>query len=120
MKSLLDGNDALKKSTVILGLSPDDVEGAAKMVARQAKEQGGPPGFPLLADPDHRVISRYGQLNPALFKNQTNPDGYIVPHPATFVIDKLGRVAWKFTNVDAQIRPSNEQIIEALNALQGK
>jgi hypothetical protein len=33
------------------------------------------------------------------------------------VIDKLGRVAWKFTNVDAQIRPSNEQIIEALEKL---
>ncbi len=107
----------LKLSTVVLGLSPDDVEGAAKMVARQAKEQGGPPNFALLADPDHRVIARYGQLNPELFKNESNPDGYIVPHPATFVIDKLGRVAWKFTDVDARVRPTNEQIIEALKAL---
>lgn len=87
------------------------------MVARQVKEQDGPPGFPLLADPDHRVISRYGQLNPALFKNQSNSEGYIVPHPATFVIDKLGRVAWKFTNVDAQVRPANAQIVEALDTL---
>ena len=117
MRQLLDGKDALKQSTVILGLSPDDVEGAAKMVVRQEKEQGGAPGFPLLADPDHRVISRYGQLNPELFKNKDNPAGYIVPHPATFVIDKLGRVAWKFTNVDAQIRPTNAQILEALEAL---
>jgi peroxiredoxin len=96
------------------------VDGAGKMVARQIKEQGGTPGFPLLADPDHRVIARYGQLNPALFKNQSNPDGYIVPHPATFVIDKQGRVTWKFTNVDAQIRPTNDQIVAALMIQQGK
>lgn len=87
------------------------------MVARQVKEQGGAPGFPLLADPDQRVISRYGQLNPERFRNQSNPEGYIVPHPATFVIDKQGRVAWKFTNVDAQVRPGNEQIVEALEKL---
>ena len=57
------------------------------------------------------------ELPVELFKNKDNPAGYIVPHPATFVIDKLGRVAWKFTNVDAQIRPMNAQILEALEAL---
>jgi peroxiredoxin len=107
----------MKQSTVILALSPDDVEGARKMVERQAKEQGGPPNFPLLADPDHRVIDRYGQLNPELFKNESNPDGYIVPHPAVFVIDQEGRVAWKFTDTDARVRASNEQIREALAPL---
>jgi peroxiredoxin len=90
------------------------------MVERQRREQGGPPNFPLLADPDHRVIDRYGQLNPQLFKNESNPDGYIVPHPAVFVIDRLGRVSWKFTNTDASVRATNEQIREALKALEGK
>jgi peroxiredoxin len=114
---LLD--DRLKRSTQILALSPDDVEGARKMVERQSKEQGGPPEFPLLADSDHGVIDRYGQLNPELYKNESNPDGYIVPHPAVFVIDQNGVVVWKFTNTDARVRATNEQIVEALTPLTG-
>ncbi len=90
------------------------------MVERQARDEGGPPNFPLLADPGHQVIDRYGQLNPERFKHRTNPDGYIVPHPAVFVIDRQGRVTWKFTNTDASIRASNEQVLEALKALEGK
>jgi peroxiredoxin len=115
---LLD--DRLKQTTQILALSPDDVEGAGKMVERQKKEQGGPPNFPLLADPGHKVIDRYGQLNPDLFKNKSNPAGYVVPHPAVFVIDRLGRVSWKYTNTDANVRATNEQILEALKALENK
>ena len=87
------------------------------MVERQREEQGGPPNFPLLADPGHRVIDRYGQLNPELVKNASNPEGYVVPHPAVFVIDRLGRVTWKFTNTVSTVRPTNEQILEALKAL---
>ena len=90
------------------------------MVERQRKEQGGPPNFPLLADPGHRVIDRYGQLNPELFKNRSNPNGYVVPHPAVFVIDRFGRVTWKFTDTDARVRATNEQIREALKAFEGK
>ena len=90
------------------------------MAERQAKEQGGAPTFPLLADPDHRVIDRYGQLNPELFKNESNPDGYIVPHPAVFVIDREGRIVWKFTDTDARVRATNEQILQALEPLTPK
>lgn len=90
------------------------------MVERQKKDEGAPPNFPLLADPGHRVIDRYGQLNPELFKNESNPSGYVVPHPAVFVMDRDGRVTWKFTNTDANVRATNEQILEALKALEGK
>ena len=92
------------------------------MVERQKKDEGGPPNFPLLADPDHSVIDRYGQLNRERFKHRSNPDpaGYIVPHPAVFVIDRQGRVTWKFTNTDASIRASNDQVLEALKELEGK
>jgi peroxiredoxin len=106
---LLD--DQQRQTTQILALSPDDVGGAKKMVERLTAEQGGPPGFPLLADPDHAVIDRYGQLNPERFKE------YVVPHPAVFVIDRQGRVTWKFTNTDANIRASNEDILKALSRL---
>lgn len=90
------------------------------MVERQRAEQGGPPNFPLLADPGHKVIDRYGQLNPQLFKNASNPSGYIVPHPAVLLVDKTGRVAWKYTNVDANVRATNEQILAAIKGTEGK
>jgi peroxiredoxin len=92
------------------------------MVARQTKDEGKPPNYPLLADPDRSVINRYGQLNPERFKHESSPDpaGYVVPHPAVFVIDRQGRVAWKFTDTDARVRASNEQILEALKGLEGK
>ena len=92
------------------------------MVERQKKDNGAPPNFPLLADPDHGVIDRYGQLNQERFKHSSNPDpaGYIVPHPAVFVIDRQGIVTWKFTDTDASVRASNEQVLEALKELEGK
>jgi len=84
------------------------------MVERVTKESGAPPGFPLLADVDHRVIDRYGLLNPELFRGRT------VPHPAVFVIDRSGRVRWKFANTNARIRAENADILEALRQLEEK
>ncbi len=81
------------------------------MVERVTKEHGAPPGFPLLADIDHKVIDRYGVFNPAGFQ------GHIVPHPAVFVIDRSGKVTWKFLNTDASVRAKNEDILEALRQM---
>lgn len=84
------------------------------MAERVAKESGAPPGFPLLADPDFRVINRYGVFNPEPF------NGRKVPHPAVFVIDRVGTVRWKFLNTDARIRAGNKDILLALKELEGK
>jgi len=54
------------------------------------------------------VIDRYGLLN---------PEGRGWPHPATFILDRLGIVRWKFVEVDYRVRASNEQILEALAGL---
>ncbi len=78
------------------------------MVDRVTRESGGPPGFPLLGDPDFGVISRYGVFNPEPFS------GRRVPHPAVYVIDRSGTVIWKFLNTDASIRAENEDIVKAL------
>ena len=64
--------------------------------------------FPLLEDRDHKVIDRYGILN---------PDGKGWPHPATFLIDKQGKVRWRFVETDVSKRPSNEQILTELGKL---
>lgn len=60
--------------------------------------------FPLLSDPDHRVIDRYGLLN--------EKSKRAVPHPATYVIDRQGQVRWKFIEVDYTKRPSNEDVLK--------
>lgn len=62
----------------------------------------------MLEDKDHKVIDRYGILNP-------NGQGW--PHPATYIIDKKGLVRWKFIEVDYTKRPTNEQILEALRRI---
>jgi peroxiredoxin len=62
--------------------------------------------FPLLSDQDHKVIDRYGLLN----DKAQRP----LPHPATFVIDREGRVRWRFVEVDYKVRPSNEDVLREL------
>jgi peroxiredoxin len=80
------------------------------MADKISRDDGRPPRFLFLSDPGHRVIDRYGLLN---------PEGRGWPHPATFVIDRQGVVRWKFVEVDFRIRASNEQILEALARLSG-
>lgn len=62
----------------------------------------------LLSDPGHKVIDRYGLLN---------PDSNGLPHPATYVIDKKGVVRWKFVDVDYKRRPDSEQVLDALKSV---
>lgn len=80
------------------------------MADRISKDDGKPPESLFLSDPGHRVIDRYGLLN---------PDGRGWPHPATFVIDRQGIVRWKFVEVDYRVRATNEQILDALARLRG-
>ena len=84
------------------------------MVDRVIHEAGGSPGFPLLGDPDFSVINRYGVFNPEPF------DGRKVPHPAVYVIDRSGMVAWKFLNTDPRIRAENADILKALEQIKNK
>jgi peroxiredoxin len=66
--------------------------------------------YPLLSDPGHRVIDRYGLYNPA---------GRGWPHPTVLVIDRKGVVRWKFIEVNYRIRPTNEMTLAALRKLEG-
>ncbi len=76
------------------------------MIDRISRD-GRPPEVTFLSDPGHRVIDRYGLLNP-------QGRGGTLPHPATLVIDKQGVVRWKFVETNYRIRPTNEQILDAL------
>lgn len=82
------------------------------MVDRISLEDGILPDFPLLSDPSHQVIDRYGLFNPE------DPRGRQITHPATFVIDMDGVVRWKMVEVNYKIRPTNEDVLNALSGLE--
>ena len=107
LNDLLDEDQ--KRNTQILVLSVDEPEDLRRMVDRISQEGAGPPDFPFLSDPDHAVIDRYGLFNDG------DPRGRQITHPATFIIDRDGIVRWRFVEVDYRIRPSNEEILEALD-----
>ena len=81
------------------------------MIDRVAAEDGRTLDFPLLSDPDHTVITRYGLLN------QQDPQARPIPHPTVLVIDRDGVVRWKFIEINYKIRPTNEDILAALAEL---
>lgn len=93
----------------VLGVSVDPPDKIRTALEKMEKKVPGPANATLLADLDHAVIARYGLLNLQAAANKR-----FVPHPATYVIGKDGRVVWKFIEVDYKVRPSNQVILEAV------
>jgi len=58
--------------------------------------------FPILSDPDHKVISDFGVLDGGLAR------------PSTFVVDRGGVIQWSYVGEDRSDRPFNDAIISAL------
>lgn len=101
-------NDSLREKTEILAVSIDNHDDSQLLLKKMEEAGEQKVTFPLLEDQEHKVIDRYGLLNP-------QSKGW--PHPATYVIDKQGIVRWKFVEVDYKVRPTNAAILEALKAL---
>jgi len=78
-----------------------------------ASDGKGAVTFPILSDPEHKIIDAYGLRDPA-YEGQ-RVDG--IPHPAVYVIDKQGKVAWAKIESDYKQRPTNEEIRTALDSL---
>jgi peroxiredoxin len=97
-----------KEKVQILAVSIDSHEDSRKFVQKLKERFAGDLDFPLLEDKNHKVIDRYGILN---------PDGKGWPHPATYVIDQRGIVRWKFIETDYKKRPNNQQILGALREI---
>jgi len=120
LKTLLD--DSLKEKGQILAISIDTHEHSKALIAELEEKPpgqellGGMPeedfsskvDFPLLEDQNHRVINRYGLLN---------PKGRGWPHPATYIIDREGIVRWKFVELNFKVRPTNDVVLGALKDL---
>jgi peroxiredoxin len=100
-----------EQTAQIVALSVDSPEDLQRMIDRISADDSIAPRFPFLTDPGHRVIDRYGLFNP------NDPNGRQITHPATFVIDREGVVRWKHVEVDYSVRPTNQDILDALSAL---
>ena len=79
------------------------------MMERIRATSPGTVTYRLLSDDGHRVIDRYGLRNEAAAAR-----GRFIPHPTTYVLDKHGKVVWRFTEVNFRVRPSNKAIRQAL------
>jgi peroxiredoxin len=108
LKTLLTPRE--KRRVQILAVSPEGAENWAKL-SEQLAAYPGAMDYPILQDVGHRVIDRYGILNPA---------GRGWPHPGTYIIDRKGIVRWKFVRTDFRERPSNEMIRDALRQIEAE
>jgi len=89
---------------------PDVSKDFAEKIASDGK---GAVTFPILSDPDHKIIDVYGLRDPAYEGQKV----YGIPHPAVYVIDKNGKVAWVKVESNYRERPTNQEIRAALDAL---
>ena len=109
LRLLAKGNEQIR----VLAISVDDHETTKKFIEKIGSDGNGSVNYTMLSDPDHKVIDKYGLHDPSY--DGTKFDG--IPHPAVYVIDKAGRVAWSKVESDYKVRPSNADIRAALENL---
>jgi len=94
-----------------ISVDPPDV---SKTFAEKIASDGkGAINFPILSDPEHKIINAYGLRDPA-YQGQKF-DG--VPHPAVYVVDKQQKVSWARIESDYKQRPTNAEIRAALDSM---
>jgi len=97
----------------LLAISVDPPEVSKELAAKLATDGKGEISFSLLSDPDHKTIDAYRLKDPAYDGEKFAG----IPHPAVYVIDKKGIVAWARVESNYRERPTNDEIRAALNAL---
>lgn len=97
----------------LFAISVDPPSVSKDFAAKLATGGRGEINFTLLSDPDHRTIDAYG-LHDSAYNGQKFAG---IPHPAVYVVDKNGIVAWAKVDFNYRERPRNEEIRAALDAL---
>jgi peroxiredoxin Q/BCP len=87
---------------VVVGISYDSVEVLDAFAKKQKIE------FPLLSDPDHKVIDAYGLLN-----KEAKGKAEGVPHPGTMILDKEGVIRAKLFHDGVIARHGPAEIVKA-------
>jgi len=110
LRSLLKKDENVK----LYAISVDPPDVSKDFAAKLGSDNKGPVTFPILSDPDHKIIDAYGLRDPAYEGQKV----FGIPHPAVYVIDKTGKVAWARVESNYRERPANQEIRAALDALQ--
>lgn len=95
-----------RQGGTVLGVSSDSVTNSAKGRTK------GKVAFPLLADPECKVIKAYGLLHAG--GGHTGQDTAV---PAQVLIDRSGKIAWRTTSARIQDRPDPETVLSAVRSL---
>ena len=106
--SFRDEREAIAEygNAVILGISTDSVKSHKKFADKYGLT------FPLLSDPEHKVIDTYGAWQPKkLFGRE-----FIGTLRRTFIIDPAGNIAKEYPSVDPKSHAA--EIIKDLQSLQ--
>jgi peroxiredoxin len=69
--------------------------------------------FPLLSDPNAKIIRRYDVLHPG-----AGPKGKDIARPAEFILDSDGIVRWVNLTENIAVRARPEQVLEAFSEFQ--
>ena len=97
----------------LLAISVDPPDVSKEFATKLAADGRGEISFPLLSDPEHRTIDAYGLHDPAYDGEKFAG----IPHPAVYVIDKNGVIAWARVESNYRERPTNDEIRAALDSL---
>ena len=109
LRTLLKKDENVK----LFAISVDPPETSNDLAGKIASDKRGEINFPLLSDPNHVTIDAYGLHDPAYDGEKLAG----IPHPAVYVIDKNGVVAWAKVESNYRERPTNDEIRAALDAL---
>jgi peroxiredoxin len=102
-----------RENVKLYAISVDPADVSKDFAKKIATDGNGEVNFPILSDPEHKIIDAYGLRDPA-YEGQKI---YGIPHPAVYVIDKAGKVAWAKVESNYRERPTNQEIRAALQAL---
>jgi len=91
----------------VVGISVDPSE----VTHRQAQKLGYT--FPLLSDPNGKVIRRYDVLHPG-----AGPKGADIARPAEFLLDSDGIVRWVNLTENIAVRARPEQVLAAFDEME--
>jgi thioredoxin-dependent peroxiredoxin len=92
-----------KEGLTIIGISPDDTQSHKKFETKFSLP------FPLLADPDHKIIDKYGVWG----EKQLYGRKYLGLHRTTFLIDEKGVIRKIF--LKPKSKQHAEEIVKAWN-----
>lgn len=114
IKNLQDSLQILSaKGAYVIGVSPETSAGIDKTIAKTKAS------FSIISDRDYKLMKAYkvdyvmepgladrykkGGLDVAMANGQTD---YVLPVPATYIIDKAGKIKYVFFDKDYKKRPS--------------